>query len=56
MIVIIYFQFVILDVSGSMEKYYSSLINMANNIIREQQKNEKNRGVVIFLEQEQKLL
>ena len=42
------FSILILDVSGSMERYYSSLINMANNIILQQQKNEENKGVIIF--------
>ncbi len=42
------YSILILDVSGSMERYYYSLIKMANNIIQEQQKNEENKGVAIF--------
>ena len=38
----------ILDVSGSMKKYYDSLIRMTNNIITNQKKNNENEGVVIF--------
>ena len=42
------FSILILDISASMEKYYDSLIDMANNIIQIQQKNDENEGVVIF--------
>ena len=42
------YSILILDVSGSMERYYYSLIKMANNIIQEQQKNEENKGAIIF--------
>ena len=38
----------ILDVSGSMRENYNSLINMANNIIKKQQMNLENEGVVIL--------
>ena len=42
------FSILILDVSGSMENYYNSLIDLANQIIDNQKKNPKNEGVVIF--------
>ena len=42
------YSILILDVSGSMIGYYQSLINMANNIIKKQQVNQENEGVVIF--------
>ena len=38
----------ILDVSGSMRRNYKSLINLANNIIKKQQVNQENEGVVIL--------
>ena len=42
------FSILILDVSGSMDIYYNSLIDLANEIINNQKKNPKNEGVVIF--------
>ena len=42
------FSIIILDVSGSMIRYYQSLIDMANKIIKKQQENQENEGVVIF--------
>ena len=42
------FSILILDVSGSMNYYYEDLINMANKIIQNQMKNDKNEGVVIL--------
>eukprot|EP00833_Pecoramyces_ruminatium_P013647 jgi/Orpsp1_1/1187679/evm.model.d7180000059405.1 len=42
------YSIMVLDVSGSMRKYYSSLINMANTIINNQKKNSHNRGTIIF--------
>ena len=42
------FSILILDVSGSMYYYYEDLINMANKIIQNQMKNDKNEGVVIL--------
>ena len=42
------FSIMILDVSGSMKEHYKDLIDMANQIIDNQQKNPKNEGIVIF--------
>ena len=42
------YSILILDISGSMRKYYDSLINMTNNIIEKQKNNEENEGVIIF--------
>ena len=42
------FSILILDVSGSMEKYYAELLNMANEIIKNQMKNDENEGVIIL--------
>lgn len=42
------YSIMILDVSGSMENYYQSLIQMANKIIKNQMKNSNNRIIVIF--------
>ena len=42
------FSILILDVSGSMTGNYQSLIDMANNIIKKQQVNQENEGVVIL--------
>ena len=43
------FSILIIDVSGSMQKFYNSLINMANEIINKQQiMNKENEGIVIF--------
>ncbi|OUM69791.1 hypothetical protein PIROE2DRAFT_57210 [Piromyces sp. E2] len=42
------YSIMVLDVSGSMEGYYQSLINMANTIINNQLKNPNNKGTVIL--------
>lgn len=42
------FSILIFDLSGAMDGYYNSLINMANNIIQNMQVNKENEGVVIF--------
>ena len=42
------FSILILDVSGSMKKFYSSLFNLANRIIENQMKNDENEGVIIL--------
>jgi len=42
------YSIIVLDVSGSMESYYQSLINMTNGIINNQMKNPSNKGTIIF--------
>jgi len=42
------YSIILLDVSGSMNTYYNSLINMANTIINNQMKNSRNKGTIIF--------
>ena len=42
------FSILILDVSGSMKKYYDSLFDMANKIIKKQMINKENKGVIIL--------
>ena len=42
------YSILILDVSGSMKKYYDSLIDMTNKIIKNQMNNKENEGVVIL--------
>ena len=50
------YSILILDVSGSMEKFYDSLIQMTNKIIKNQQKNNENEGVVIFFANDAKVI
>ncbi|ORX59905.1 hypothetical protein BCR36DRAFT_408277 [Piromyces finnis] len=42
------YSIIILDVSGSMEGFYSPLINMSNSIIKRQMENPENKGTIIF--------
>ena len=42
------FSILILDVSGSMTKFYSRLINLVNKVITNQMKNNENEGVIIL--------
>ena len=42
------FSILILDVSGSMRKFYSSLFGLANQIIKNQMKNDENEGIIIL--------
>ena len=48
------YSILILDISGSMKKYYQSLCDMANQILEKQMKNEENEGVVILFRKEAK--
>lgn len=50
------FSILILDVSGSMRKYYNSLFNMANQIIEKQMKNKDNEGVIILFGEKAKAI
>ena len=42
------YSILILDVSGSMQRYYTPLFDMANSIIENQMKNEENEGVIVL--------
>jgi len=48
------YSILILDVSGSMKKYYKPLCEMANEIIKNLNKNNENEGVIILFGKEAK--
>ncbi len=50
------YSILLLDISGSMEDKYQELIEMANNIIENQNKNPENKGTIIFFGSEAHLI